>query len=62
MGATDSLMRFIIGVVIAGGLVMWGGVPPLWGLTLAVAVGGAAAVWGDRVLLGFLTVMRYFFR
>ena len=62
MGATAILVKFIIGVVLAGCLVVWGGVPSLWGLALAAAVGGAAALWGDKFLIGFLSVMRYFFR
>ena len=59
MDATTILMRFIVGLVLAGGLALWGGVPSPWGLTLAVVAGGAAAAWGDKFLLGFMSVMRY---
>jgi hypothetical protein len=58
MGAT-ILLRFIFGVILAGGLALWGGVPPPWGLALAAAVGVAAAVWGDKFLLGFMSWLRY---
>ncbi len=60
MDATPIVMRFIVGVALAGGLALWGGVPSPWGLTLAVVVGGAAAAWGDKFLLGFMSAMRYF--
>ena len=60
MGATTILLRFILGAVLAGGLALWGGAPPLWGLALATVVGVAAAVWGDEFLLGFMSLMRYF--
>jgi hypothetical protein len=58
MGATTSL-RFIFGVVLAGGLALWGGVPLPWGLVLAAAAGVAAAVWGDEFLLGLMSWLRY---
>ena len=54
-----TFLRFMFGVVLAGGLVLWGGVPLPWGLALAAAVGVAAAVWGDKFLLGFLSWLRY---
>ena len=60
MDATAILMRFVFGVVLAGGLALWGGVPSPWDLTLTAAVGVAAAAWGDKFLLGFMSVMRYF--
>jgi hypothetical protein len=60
MDATTILMRFVLGVVLAGGLALWGGVASPWGLALAVVIGVAAAAWGDKFLVGFLAVMRYF--
>jgi len=59
MGATTILLRFIFGVILAGGGALWGGVPLPWGLALAAAVGLAAAVWGDKFLLSFMSLMRY---
>ena len=59
MDATTILVRFIVGLVLAGGLALWGGVPSPWGPALAAAVGVAAAAWGDKSLLGFMSVMRY---
>lgn len=52
-------LRFVSGVVLAGGLALWGGVPLPWGLALAAAAGVAAAVWGDEFLLGLMSWLRY---
>jgi hypothetical protein len=59
MSATTILLRFIFGVVLAGGLALWGGVPPPWGPALAAVAGVAAAVWGDKFLMGLMSLMRY---
>ena len=59
MGAKTILLRFIFGVVLAGGWALWGGVPPPWGLALAAIAGVAAAGWGDKFLMGFMSLMRY---
>lgn len=53
------LLRFMLGVVLAGGLALWGGVPAIWGVALAVTVGIAAAVWGDKFLLAFMSLLKY---
>jgi hypothetical protein len=59
MDTVTILLRFIIGVVLASGLALWGGLPFLPGTALVVAAGVGAAVWGDKFLLGFMSVMRY---
>ncbi len=53
------LLRFIFGVVLAGGLALWGGIPFPAGVIFVVTVGFVAAVWGDKFLLGFMSLMRY---
>ena len=60
MDAMTILLRFMFGVVLAGGLALWGGVPFLGGVIFVVSVGIMAAVWGDKFLLGFMSLMRYF--
>jgi hypothetical protein len=54
------LLRFIFGVVLAGSLVVWAGLPSVGGVVLVAAVGVLAAIWGDKFLLGFMSLMRYF--
>jgi len=57
--AVTLLLRFILGALLAGGLVLWGGIPLTFGLIFVVAVGIIAAMWGDKFLLGFMSLMRY---
>ncbi|MGH9880589.1 MAG: hypothetical protein ACRD6N_04070 [Pyrinomonadaceae bacterium] len=59
MDTVTILLRFIFGAVLAGGLALWGGIPFLLGVTFVVAVGIVAAVWGDKFLLRFMSLMRY---
>jgi hypothetical protein len=60
MDAVTILLRFIFGVVLAGSLVLWGGIPFLASVISVVSVGIIAAVWGDKFLLWFMSVMRVF--
>jgi hypothetical protein len=59
MNTVTILLRFIFGIILASGLALWGGIPFLPGVIFVVAVGVMAAVWGDKFLLGFMSVMRY---
>ena len=59
MNTVTILLRFIFGVVLAGGLALWGGISLLLGVVFVLAVGIVAAVWGDKFLLGFMSLMRY---
>ena len=53
-------LRFAFGVILAGGLVMMrGGMPLLVEVILVVGVGIIAAIWGDKFILGFMSLMRY---
>ncbi len=56
------LLRVIIGVILAGGLAMWAGIGFPVDLVFVMAVGVMAAVWGDRFILGFMSMMRHFSR
>jgi hypothetical protein len=59
MGAVSILLRFIFGVILAGGVALWGGIPFLVGIIFAITVGITAASWGDKFLLGFMSLMRH---
>lgn len=54
------ILRFIFGVVLAGGLSLWGGIPFPINILFVITVGTMAAVWGDKFILGFMSLMRYF--
>ena len=59
MDVVTILLRFIFGAVLAGGLALWSGVPLLVGAISVAAAGVMAAMWGDKFLLGFMSLMRY---
>ena len=53
-------LRFTFGAILAGGLVvMRGGTPLLVEVIFVLGVGLIAAIWGDKFLLGFMSLMRY---
>ena len=52
-------LRFIFGAVLAGAVVLLGGIPLTAGARLVLVVGTLAAAWGDKFLLGVMSVMRY---
>ena len=54
------LLRFIIGVILAAAvLVPLGGLPFLLTVVLVLGIGTAAAIWGDKFLLGVASLMRF---
>lgn len=53
------VLRFIFGAVLAGGVVLWGRIPITFGIPFVLAVGIMATIWGDKFLLGFMSLMRY---
>ena len=59
MNTVTVLLRFIFGVILAGGLALWGGIPFPADVIFLVSVGIIAAVWGDKFLLWFMSLMRY---
>lgn len=59
MNIVTVLLRFMFGVVLAGGLAVWVGIPFPGDVIFVVTVGIIAAVWGDKFLIGFMSLMRY---
>lgn len=59
MSAVTILLRIIFGVILAGGLAMWAGIGFPVDLVFVMGVGVMAAVWGDKFILGFMSMMRY---
>jgi hypothetical protein len=59
MNTMTILLRFLFGVVLAGGLAVWSGMPFLLIVIFIVATGIVAAVWGDKFLLGLMSMLRY---
>ena len=53
------LLRSIFGVVLAGGLVLWCGIPFPAGVMIIASIGIMAALWGDKFLLWFMSLMRH---
>jgi hypothetical protein len=62
MSPVTILLRVIFGVILAGGLAMWAGIGFPVDLVFVMSVGIMAAIWGDRFILGFMSLMRYFSR
>ena len=53
-------MRFVFGVILAGGLALWGGAGFPIDIIIVLSVGIMAGLWGDKFILGFVSLMRYF--
>jgi len=53
------LLRFLLCGLLAGAAAVWGGMSDLAGLIFVIAVGIVSAIWGDKFLLGFMSLMRY---
>ena len=53
------ILRFVFGVVLAGSLLWWIGIPLIASIIFVLLVGIIAAVWGDRFLMAFMSAMRY---
>jgi len=60
MGPVTILLRFIFGFILAGGLALYGMMSFPESLIFALIVGTLASIWGDRFILGFMSLMRYF--
>jgi hypothetical protein len=58
--AMTILLRFIFGIILAGGLALWAHIPFPLDLVFVLSVGTMAAVWGDKFILVFMSLMRYF--
>ena len=59
MSPVTVVVRFVFGIILAGGVVLWGGGSFLEVTLFAVVVGIVAAIWGDKFLMAFMSFMRY---
>jgi hypothetical protein len=59
MSPVTILLRVVFGVILATGLAMWGGIGFPVDLVFVMSVGVMSAIWGDKFILGFMTMMRY---
>ena len=62
MSLLTIVLRVVFGVILAGGLSLWAGIGFPVDIVFVMSVGIIAAVWGDKFILGFMSVMRYFNR
>ena len=62
MSPLTIVLRFLFGVILAGGLLIWVGLPFPLEIIFVLSMGSIAAVWGDKFILGFMSFMRYFRR
>ena len=62
MSLLTIILRVVFGVILAGGLSLWAGIGFPIDLVFVMSVGVIAAVWGDKFILNFMSVMRYFNR
>jgi len=56
------LLRFVFGVILAGGLSLWAGIGFPIDIVFVLSVGIMAGIWGDKFILAFMSLMRYFRR
>ena len=54
------VLRFIFGVVLAGGVALWAHIPFPADIVFVLIIASMATVWGDKFILGFMSLMRYF--
>ena len=59
MNLVTILLRFIVGVVLAGAITIPLGFSFPLSIIFILTVGAVAAVWGDKFILGFMSLMRY---
>lgn len=62
MSILTIVLRVVFGVILAGGLSLWAGVGFPIDLVFVMSVGVIAAIWGDKFILGFMSLMRFFNR
>ncbi|HSE16357.1 MAG TPA: hypothetical protein VLB46_04865 [Pyrinomonadaceae bacterium] len=56
----NILLRFIFGILLAAAVLIWIGLPFPLEIVFVLSVGTTAAIWGDKFILGFMSLMRYF--
>jgi hypothetical protein len=60
VSAVTIAFRFIFGLVLAGSVVLWIGFDFPLNVVFVLTIGTLAAIWGDKFILGCMSVMRYF--
>ena len=56
----EAMLRALVAVILATSFAIWGGLPLVLSAILTLSVGFAAALWGDKVLVRFVSVLRHF--
>jgi len=59
MSTLTILLRFVFGVILAGGLSLCAGIGFPIDIVFVLSVGLIAAIWGDRFIMGFMSLMRF---
>ena len=59
MDAIRLLIRFLVGLILGGAMVIWGGMATTTGLFVAVAIAILTALWGDNFLLWVMRACRF---
>jgi hypothetical protein len=54
------LLRFAFGAILAAAVLVFAGLSFILNVVLVLSIGTMAAIWGDRFILGFMSLMRYF--
>ena len=62
MSPITLLLRIIFGVILAGSIMILVGLPFPIDLIFVLSVGIMCALWGDKFILGFMSLMRFFNR
>ena len=53
------VLRFIFGVILAAAVAVLVGRPFPFEVIFVLSVGTVAGIWGDKFILGFMSLMRY---
>jgi hypothetical protein len=55
----EAVLRFLAVTIITASFAIWDGLPLVLSAILTLSIGLAAAVWGDKVIVGFVSVVRH---
>jgi hypothetical protein len=53
------LLRFILGIILGACLALASNISLPINIILMLSLGTAAAIWGDKLILGIMSLMRY---
>ena len=56
----QSVLRFLVVFIIASSFAIWSGFPLVLSAIITLSAGFAAALWGDKVIVGFVSALRHF--